>query len=160
MNRCQLNEIFNYRSTSILQKKLLPQSKMGKYCPAEQWTHKIAKMWTSYPYWHGIRNRSWPLLTMTFALLSFSSHCFLPTLGIPRMLIFMGPHILTQLEGICRPGASNSNICSLQFFNQYWYRLLKSSLYWASFIHFLHFLIVAHSLTFYGCQFIIVYFAN
>ena len=47
----------------------------------------------------------WPLLTLTFvffSLLFSSAHCFSLTSEISRKLIFMGPFIFTELEGICK----------------------------------------------------------
>ena len=35
----------------------------------------------------------WPLLTLTLTLYFFSVHCFLPTSGIPRTLVFSGHHL-------------------------------------------------------------------
>ena len=54
-------------------------------------TFKLVKLFWS-------RWLTWPLLTLTFAL-SYSAHCFSPTLGIPIMGIpIMGLHIFTHQE--------------------------------------------------------------
>ena len=56
------------------------------------------------------------LLTLTFVLFclsSYSAHYFSASSGLPRKLIFMGPHILTQLEGICK---KIKNLFCLNFF--------------------------------------------
>ena len=48
----------------------------------------------------GVRKHKWPLLTDTYFFLSVYS--FSPIHGVPGSWIFMGTHILTRLEEICK----------------------------------------------------------
>ena len=65
----------------------------------------------------GVSERSWPLLTL-FSLSSFffSAHCFSPTSGVPRKLIY-GPSHLTQLEGLWTNSSAQSLVYILFIFN-------------------------------------------
>ena len=67
---------------------------------------------------------NWPLLTLTFV---FSLSSSLSASGYPGNSIFMGTHILTQLEGICKK--INTFFCNLKQKYGRWFLCVFSDFY-------------------------------
>ena len=69
---------------------------MKKQLGSEHLTTKYHQFLFSASVWSRLPVTN--LVPVVFLLLSFSVHCILPTLWVPRKHIFMGTHILTKLE--------------------------------------------------------------